>query len=73
MNGVENNDRVFHIETKNKELFNRCDVKRKLKFEHSKHRSEATQLGNKKNHSEKNEVDVDSLVESHKEFIKCNK
>ena len=36
-------------------------IKRKLKFENYKHCLEATQLQNKINHLEKNEIDVDSL------------
>ena len=47
-------------------------TKRKLKFEDYNHRLEATQLENKINHLEKNKLDVDSLRENLKEFIKNN-
>ena len=43
--------------------------KKKLKFENYKNCLEATQLENKINHLEKNEINVDSLKKGHKEFI----
>ena len=48
-------------------------IKRKLKFEDYKHFLEATQFENKINQLEKNNVDVDSLRENHRDFIKSNK
>ena len=39
----------------------KCVIKIKLKFENYKNCLEATQLENKTNHLEKNEIDVDSL------------
>ena len=45
----------------------------KLKFADYKNCLEGTQLQNKINHLEKNEIDVDSLKKDHKEFIKNNK
>ena len=47
-----------------------CVMKRKLKFETYKISLQATQLENKINHLEKNEIDIDSLKKDHKEFIK---
>ena len=47
-----------------------CVMKRKLKFETYKISLPATQLENKINHLEKNEIDIDSLKKDHKEFIK---
>ena len=46
-----------------------CVIKRELKFEDYKYCLEETQLGNKINHL-KNTVDVKSLRENKKEFIK---
>ena len=48
-------------------------VKRILKFEDYKYCLEATQLENKINHLEKNNLNVDNIRENHKEFIKNNK
>ena len=48
-------------------------IKRKLKFEDYENCLEAAQIGNKINHLENNKIDVDSLKEDHKEFIKSNK
>ena len=48
----------------------KCVIKRKLKFEDYKNCLEATQIENKINHLEENEIDEDSLKEDHKEFIK---
>ena len=47
-----------------------CIIKWKLIFENYKHCLEATQLKNKINQVEKNLVDVDTLKENHKEFMK---
>ena len=44
--------------------------KKTLKFQDYKHCSETTQHENKINHLEKNKLDLDSLRENHKEFIK---
>ena len=51
----------------------RCVLKRKLKFENYKNCLEATQLEYKINYLEKSNIDVDSIRENHKEFIKNNK
>ena len=48
-------------------------IKRKLKFEDYKHCLEVTKLENRIKQFEKNEVDVDSLQENLKEFIKNSK
>ena len=48
-------------------------IKRKLKFEDYKNCLGAAQIENKINHLEKNKIDVDSLKEVQKEFIKNNK
>ena len=48
-------------------------MKRKLKFENYKNCLEATQLENKINYIEKNKIDIDSIKENYKEFIKNNK
>ena len=39
----------------------KCVIKRKLKFENYKNCLEATQLENKINHLEKNQIDIDSI------------
>ena len=39
----------------------RCAIKQKIKFEDYKNCLEATQLENKINHPDKNEIDVDNL------------
>ena len=51
----------------------RCVIKRNFKFENYKNCLEATQLNNKINYPEKNEINLESLKEDHKEFIKNNK
>ena len=51
----------------------KCAIKRKLKFENCKNCLEATQLDNKMNYLEKNEVTIYSLKKDHKEFIKNNR
>ena len=48
----------------------KCVMKRKRKTENYKNCLEATQVENKINHLEKNKIDIDSIKESHKEFIK---
>ena len=48
-------------------------IKRKLKFQDYKSRLETAQIENKINHLEKNKIEVDSLKEDKKEFIKNNK
>ena len=45
-------------------------MKRKIKFENCKNYLEATQLDNKINYQEKNEINVDIFKENHKGFIK---
>ena len=48
----------------------KCVVKRKHKFENYKNCLEATQLENRINYIEKNNIDTDSIKENHKELIK---
>ena len=48
----------------------KCVIKGTLKFEYYKIFLGTTQLENKIKHEEKNKIDVDSLKEDHKEFIK---
>ena len=50
----------------------KCVIKRKLKFQDYKNSLEASQLGKKRNHLQKNKIDVDSLGDQ-KEFIKNDK
>ena len=47
-----------------------CVVKRKLKFENHKNCLEATQAESKINYVEKDKIDIESIKENHKEFIK---
>ena len=47
--------------------------KRKLKFQDCKNCVEEAQIENKINHLEKSKIDVDSLKQNQKEFIKNNK
>ena len=47
-----------------------CVIKRKLKFKNYKNCLEATQLENKINHLEKNEIDIHNLKKDHKEVRK---
>ena len=51
----------------------KCVIKRKLKFENYKNCLEATQPENKINYLEMDKIDIDSIKENHKEFIKSNK
>ena len=51
----------------------KCVIKRKIKFENYKKCLEATQLENKIKYLEKNKIDIASIKENHKEFIKDNK
>ena len=48
-------------------------IKRKLKIENYKNSLEVTQLENKINYLEKNEINIDSLKKDKKEFVKNNK
>ena len=48
----------------------KCAIKRKPKFEDYKNCLEATDLENERNHPEKNKINIDSLKEQHKDFIK---
>ena len=45
----------------NKKIPKKCVIKRKRKFENYKKVLEATQLDNKLNHLEKNQIDIDSI------------
>ena len=60
-------------EDKKAKYTKKCETKRKLKFEDCKNCLEATQLENKMNYLERNDVDVNSLKKCHKEFMKNNK
>ena len=51
----------------------KCVIKRNLKFKDSKNALKTGQIENKINHLEKNKIDVDSLKEDQKEFIKNRK
>ena len=51
----------------------KCVLKRKPKFENYKNCLEATQLVNKINYLEKNEINIYSIKKEFKEFIKNNK
>ena len=51
----------------------KCVKKRKLKVENYKNCFEATSLDNKVKYLEKNEINIDSLKNVHKEFIKDKK
>ena len=51
----------------------KCVTKRKIKFENYKNCLETTQLDEKINYLEKNEINIDSLKKDKKEFIKNNK
>ena len=51
----------------------KCVIKRQLKLENYKNCLELTQFENKINYLEKNKMDIDSIKENHKEFIKNNK
>ena len=51
----------------------KCVMKRKLKFENYENCLEGTQVENKINHLEKNEINIDSINKYHLEFIKDNK
>ena len=51
----------------------KCAIKRKHKFQDYKSGFEAAQIENKINHSEKNKIELDSLIEPSKEFVKNNK
>ena len=50
-----------------------CAIERKIKSENHKNCLEATQLENKINHLEKNEINIDFPEKDHKDFIKNNK
>ena len=50
----------------------KCVIKRKLKFENYINLLEATQLENKRNHLENNEIHLHNLKKDYKEFIKNN-
>ena len=60
-------------EYKNAKGIKKCVIKRRLKFEISKNWLEATQLDNRINYLEKNEINVDSLKKEHKQLINSNK
>ena len=51
----------------------KCIIKRKRKFGDHKNCLEATQLEDKINQLDKNKINIESLKENHKKFIKNNK
>ena len=51
----------------------KCVIKRKLKFQDYKNSLEATQIERRINYLRKNKIDVESLIEDQKGFIKNNK
>ena len=55
---------------KKQKVQKKCVIKRKVKFENYKNRLEATQVENKKNYLETNEINIGSLKKDHKEFVK---
>ena len=61
------------MKVKRQKTQKKCVIKRKPKFEDYKNCLEATQTENKINHLEKSKIDVDSLKEDQKEFMKNNK
>ena len=65
---TDNNDK-----TKKEKHTEKCAIKRKLKSEGYKNCLETSQLENKLHQQKKSKVDVDSLRENNKEFIKNNK
>ena len=60
-------------EDKKEKNTKKCVITRKLKFENCKSCLEATQLEKKINRLEKNNINIDSTKENHKEFIKSKK
>ena len=60
-------------EDKKEKNTKKCVITRKLKFENCKNCLEATQLEKKINRLEKNNINIDSTKENHKEFIKSKK
>ena len=61
---------MLEIKTKKTEGKKKCTIERKHKIQDYESCLEATQLKNEINHLEKAKVDVDSLKQNHKEFIK---
>ena len=57
-------------EKKREKISKSCVIKRKLKLKDYKNCLERTQVENKLNHIEKNEIQVDSLKKDYKEFMK---
>ena len=57
-------------EKKREKISKSCVIKRKLKLKDYKNCLEGTQVENKLNHIEKNEIQVDSLKKDYKEFMK---
>ena len=66
---------VIHVGSEDKKVkgTKKCVIKRKLKVENYNNCLEATQLENKINNLEINKLDIDSIKENHKEFIKSKK
>ena len=64
---------VLKIKRQKSKRHKKCNIKRKLKFENYKKCLKATQLEIKLNYLEKKKIDIDSIKENYKEFIKSNK
>ena len=61
------------VKIKKQKAQKKCVIKRQLKFENYKNCFEATQLDNKINYLEENNIDIDIIKENDQEFIKNNK
>ena len=64
---------VLKIKRRKSKRHKKCNIKRKLQFENYKKCLKATQLEIKLNYLEKKKIDIDSIKENYKEFIKSNK
>ena len=69
---IKNNKLILKTQqgVRSEKVHKKYAIKGKLKFEDFKNCLEASQLENKISHLEKSKIDVDSLEEDHKEFIK---
>ena len=60
-------------ENKKQKSIKKCIIKQKPNFEYYEHVLQTTQLENEVKYQEKNKLDMNSLRENHKEFIKNKK
>ena len=58
------------MKAKKNKRYKKCVIKRKLKFEDYKNCLQASQLENKKIYLNNNKINVESVIENHKKFIK---